>query len=85
MPVRKEIEMRPLDEIHAHAKSAISNDELRNIIDCELNDFEYETTDIRLAIAADLICDAALEVVTRMSGKPAISKVVALGGETQLE
>lgn len=72
-------------EIVETATSQISDIELRNLIDCELGDTQFETLDIRLALAADLLCDAALEVISKLSERPTITKVVALNFETERE
>lgn len=61
-------------EIVSAAKARISGEELREIIDCELSSTKFETTDLRLVLAADLICDAALEVAAQLSGEPSIKK-----------
>ena len=72
-------------EIVDAAMSQISDSELRNLIDCELGGVKFETHDLRLALAADLLCDAALQVISKESGQPTITKVVSLNSETERE
>lgn len=72
-------------EIIAAATCNISDSELRTLIDCELAGTEYKASEARLAIAADLLCDAALEVMSKYSEQPSITKVVTLNSETELE
>ena len=67
------------------ATSQISDSELRNLIDCELGGINFETLDLRLALAADLLCDTALEVISKVSDQPTITKVVTLNFETERE
>lgn len=69
-------------EITDAAMSPASDEELRLIIDRELMDISYETSDLKLVIAADLICDAAFEVVAQLSDDPSIKKIVSLGPKT---
>ena len=69
-------------EITDAAMSPASNEELRLIIDRELMDISYETSDLKLVIAADLICDAAFEVVAQLSDDASIKKIVSLGPKT---
>ncbi|WP_107498351.1 hypothetical protein [Thalassobius sp. I31.1] len=72
------------DLIIAAAKSHVSAPELRAIIDHELTDCDYETSELRLMLAADLLCDAALEVVSDESGLPKMSKVVILSQTVEM-
>ena len=72
-------------EIVDAAKSQISGSELRSLIDCELGSVNFETDDLRLALAADLLCDTALEVLSKESDQPRITKVVTLNSETERE
>lgn len=69
----------------ALANSQIRSEEIRSLIDSEMAEEDLETTDLRLALAADLLCDAAMEVVAQMSEEPTISKMVVLDDNTQIE
>lgn len=72
-------------ELIAAAMSHVGDLDLRMIIDSELNDTPFEASKLHLVLAADLICDAALEVVTEQSAGSRIKKTVVLDQETSVD
>ncbi|MEL7257130.1 MAG: hypothetical protein AAFN80_04710 [Pseudomonadota bacterium] len=72
------------EQIVEAALSPLSNEEIRKIVDCELDGVDFETSDVRLMLAADLISDAALEVAAQLEEKPNIPKVFTLDDSVQL-
>ncbi|WP_127749814.1 hypothetical protein [Parasedimentitalea marina] len=73
------------EEKLAIATSPLNFRELRSVIDNETAETQQETTDLRILLAADLICDAALEVSALNPDIPNISKVVELDSNTSLD
>lgn len=69
-------------DIQEAAKSPISASELQTLIKNELDDEGHATDDLRLLIAADMLCDAAMEVMASATATPSITKVVLLGSST---
>ena len=66
------------------AKARISSAELRCVVDAAFEDREIDSTDPRLIMASDLICDAAMEVVVLRSSTPSITKILAIGDADKL-
>ena len=67
------------EEIREAARSHVTDAELRMLIDSELGDFEPELPDVRLKLAADMLCDAAMEVAARRFDAPKINKTFVQG------
>jgi hypothetical protein len=66
------------------AGTPVTTREICQLIDAELSDTDVDTSDLRLVLATDLLCDAALEVSAQLSGAPTISKRVSVDGSTVL-
>ena len=67
------------EEIREAATSNVTDHELRMLIDAELGDTEPNLPDVRLMLAADMLCDAAMEVAARKFGAHSIKKTFVQG------
>ena len=73
------------DDRVALARLPIEPRELRSVIDAELADQDFYEADLRLILASDLICEAALEVVAEKIGQRMLTKMVVLSDHTRAE
>lgn len=73
------------DEFEALAHMPFSRLEIRALIDAELSGTVISQDDMRMVLASDLLCDAALEIEASRSGHPTMKKSVVLNDDVQLD
>lgn len=77
--------MTSSQNVIAAAKSSVSDEELRMLIDLKLGEKDFETDQLRLAAALDLLCEASFEVMSQISDNPSMTKTVEFDGTAKLE
>ncbi len=66
-------------EIREAAASHVTDAELRMLIEAELGEYEPDLPSVRLKLAADMLCDAAMEVAAIRFDAPRINKLLVQG------
>ena len=73
------------DEFFKLAQDPLSGDEIRKLIDDTLSGAAVSYDSLRLILASDLLCDAAFELKARDTGRPVMSKTVALNPDVSVD
>ncbi|MEM9062581.1 MAG: hypothetical protein AAGD13_19145 [Pseudomonadota bacterium] len=76
--------MSTLRSVIEIATAPLTRQEVREVVDAALSDQDLKTSDPRLMLAGDMICDAAMEVMTLRSSRPSVEKTLTFGEDETL-